>query len=78
MNMHPITACTGACYHMSSFGESTAIKYSQQGVAAKYVAYNYKQISRTYPAGIRVDSSNYDPTPMWNTGCQIGRLKNIA
>ena len=30
---------------------------------------------RTYPAGLRTDSSNYTPTQMWNAGCQVGKCK---
>ena len=30
-----------------------------------------KQLSRIYPGGARVDSSNYDPRLQWNAGCQI-------
>ncbi|KAJ8313208.1 hypothetical protein KUTeg_009241 [Tegillarca granosa] len=33
-----------------------------------------KMLVRTYPAGSRTDSSNYNPIPMWNTGCQVGDL----
>ncbi|CAG2246501.1 PLCD [Mytilus edulis] len=33
-----------------------------------------KLFVRTYPAGSRTDSSNYNPTPMWNVGCQVGRF----
>ena len=57
---------------MSSFGESSANKFSSSQ-ASKYVQYNRRQLSRTYPAGTRVTSTNYDPIPMWNAGCQIGR-----
>ena len=30
---------------------------------------------RTYPAGTRTDSSNYNPTQCWNAGCQVGEFK---
>ena len=39
---------------------------------ADYVEYNKRQLSRIYPAGGRVDSSNYNPQQAWNAGCQIG------
>ena len=29
---------------------------------------------RTYPSGLRTDSSNYDPHPMWNHGIQMVAL----
>ena len=37
-----------------------------------FVEYNKTQLSRIYPAGGRVDSSNYNPQQAWNAGCQIG------
>ena len=33
-----------------------------------------QQLSRVYPKGSRVDSSNYDPQPMWNAGSQMVAL----
>ena len=63
---------SGKFYQMSSFGESSAVKYSSQGQASHFMVYNKRQLSRTYPSGRRVDSSNYNPVDMWNSGCQIG------
>ncbi|XP_076450758.1 1-phosphatidylinositol 4,5-bisphosphate phosphodiesterase delta-4-like isoform X2 [Babylonia areolata] len=34
----------------------------------------HSKLIRTYPAGMRTDSSNYDPVPAWNNGCQIVAL----
>ena len=42
------------------------------GSSAEYVNYNKRQLSRIYPAGTRVNSSNYNPQVAWNVGCQIG------
>lgn len=36
--------------------------------------YNKRQMSRIYPKGTRVDSSNYNPQPFWNVGCQMVAL----
>ena len=36
--------------------------------------YSNQQLSRVYPKGTRVDSSNYDPQPMWNAGSQMVAL----
>ena len=33
-----------------------------------------RQFVRTYPSGLRIDSSNYDPHPMWNNGIQMVAL----
>ena len=35
--------------------------------------YTRSTLIRTYPAGTRTDSSNYNPVPMWCGGCQVGR-----
>ena len=64
-------ALAGKFYHMSSFGEATAFKLKNQS-AIDFCQYNKRQLSRIYPAGKRIDSSNYDPVEMWNMGCQIG------
>ena len=60
-----ILSLPGPSYHMSSFGESKAFKLSDSS-AHHFAEYNKLHISRTYPAGRRVDSSNYDPVDMWN------------
>uniref|UniRef100_A0AAX7SKH3 Phosphoinositide phospholipase C n=1 Tax=Astatotilapia calliptera TaxID=8154 RepID=A0AAX7SKH3_ASTCA len=39
-----------------------------------YVRHNVEKFSRIYPAGSRTDSSNYNPLPLWNAGCQIVAL----
>lgn len=36
--------------------------------------YNSTHISRVYPKGVRVFSSNYDPFRMWASGCQMVAL----
>ena len=33
-----------------------------------------RQFVRTYPVGTRIDSSNYDPIPLWNHGIQMVAL----
>ena len=33
-----------------------------------------RQFVRTYPGGTRIDSSNYDPIPLWNHGIQMVAL----
>ena len=57
---------------MSSFGELNAFKLKGNS-GVDFVQYNKRQLSRIYPAGKRIDSSNYDPIDMWNSGCQIGK-----
>uniref|UniRef100_UPI00358E8B70 1-phosphatidylinositol 4,5-bisphosphate phosphodiesterase delta-4-like isoform X2 n=1 Tax=Myxine glutinosa TaxID=7769 RepID=UPI00358E8B70 len=61
------------CCEMSSFVESKAQKLCSES-GKEFVRYNALQLSRIYPAGLRTDSSNYNPQNMWNAGCQIVAL----
>eukprot|EP00903_Cladosiphon_okamuranus_P007222 g7010.t1 len=58
---------------MSAFGEQKTEKLLKKS-PEDWVLYNTRNMSRIYPAGSRVDSSNYDPVPSWNVGCQIVAL----
>ncbi|XP_061406174.1 1-phosphatidylinositol 4,5-bisphosphate phosphodiesterase beta-4-like isoform X1 [Lethenteron reissneri] len=60
-------------YNMSSFNESVGLGYLKTG-AIELVNYNKRQMSRIYPRGGRVDSSNYMPQVFWNAGCQMVSL----
>uniref|UniRef100_A0A8C6SVA8 Phosphoinositide phospholipase C n=1 Tax=Neogobius melanostomus TaxID=47308 RepID=A0A8C6SVA8_9GOBI len=62
-----------AFYEMSSFKESKAFGLAQNS-GTSYIHHNMDKLSRIYPAGSRTDSSNYNPVPMWNVGCQIVAL----
>uniref|UniRef100_A0A669DDG4 Phosphoinositide phospholipase C n=1 Tax=Oreochromis niloticus TaxID=8128 RepID=A0A669DDG4_ORENI len=61
------------CYEISSFSESKAKKLAKEA-GTDFVQYNTRQLSRTYPSGLRTDSSNYNPQDMWSMGCQIVAL----
>uniref|UniRef100_UPI003F583729 1-phosphatidylinositol 4,5-bisphosphate phosphodiesterase delta-4 isoform X2 n=1 Tax=Odontesthes bonariensis TaxID=219752 RepID=UPI003F583729 len=61
------------CYEMSSFSESKAKKLTKE-TETEFVQYNTRHLSRTYPSGLRTESSNYNPQEMWNVGCQIVAL----
>jgi len=39
-----------------------------------FIEYNKKQSTRVYPAGFRVDSSNYNPMPYWAVGSAVVAL----
>ncbi|XP_060892389.1 1-phosphatidylinositol 4,5-bisphosphate phosphodiesterase gamma-2-like isoform X1 [Labrus mixtus] len=39
-----------------------------------FLQYNRKALSRIYPKGQRVESSNYDPYPLWALGCHMVAL----
>ncbi|XP_055017175.1 1-phosphatidylinositol 4,5-bisphosphate phosphodiesterase delta-3-A-like, partial [Boleophthalmus pectinirostris] len=58
---------------MSSFSESDALKLIKDS-GKLFVRHNSRQLSRIYPSGQRLQSSNYDPQEMWNGGCQMVAL----
>ncbi|XP_056091551.1 1-phosphatidylinositol 4,5-bisphosphate phosphodiesterase delta-1b isoform X1 [Rhinichthys klamathensis goyatoka] len=60
-------------YEMASFKEGKAVKLAEES-ANDYIRHNTHKLSRIYPAGLRTDSSNYNPVPLWNAGCQIVAL----
>ncbi|KAG7227364.1 hypothetical protein INR49_000369 [Caranx melampygus] len=60
-------------YEMSSFKEGKAEELAEESANA-YIRHNVDKLSRIYPAGTRTDSSNYNPVPLWNAGCQIVAL----
>ncbi|XP_061569839.1 1-phosphatidylinositol 4,5-bisphosphate phosphodiesterase delta-1a isoform X1 [Cololabis saira] len=60
-------------YEMSSYKESKALNLAETS-ATSFIHHNMDKLSRIYPAGSRTDSSNYNPVPMWNVGCQIVAL----
>nr|XP_039265386.1 1-phosphatidylinositol 4,5-bisphosphate phosphodiesterase gamma-1-like isoform X1 [Styela clava] len=68
------TKQNGSPYEMSSFPENKAERLACREKAHQFISYNQRQLSRIYPKGARVDSSNYNPIPMWNCGCQLVAL----
>ncbi|XP_034559310.1 1-phosphatidylinositol 4,5-bisphosphate phosphodiesterase delta-1-like isoform X2 [Notolabrus celidotus] len=60
-------------YEMSSFKEGKAMGLAEESANA-YIHHNVEKLSRIYPAGSRTDSSNYNPVPLWNAGCQMVAL----
>ncbi|XP_038149889.1 1-phosphatidylinositol 4,5-bisphosphate phosphodiesterase gamma-2 [Cyprinodon tularosa] len=40
----------------------------------EFLKYNRKALTRVYPKGQRVESSNYDPYPLWAVGCHMVAL----
>ena len=59
-------------YMCSSFTESKSAGFIKNPVG--YCALNQHCLSRIYPAGKRIDSSNYHPQQHWNVGAQIVAL----
>lgn len=59
---------------MSSFPETKADRLMCCQENAFFINYHTVQLSRIYPKGQRIDSSNYHPVPFWNTGSQMVAL----
>ncbi|XP_067825229.1 1-phosphatidylinositol 4,5-bisphosphate phosphodiesterase delta-3-like [Heptranchias perlo] len=62
-----------AAYETSSFSETKAKKLIAEN-GFSFVIHNTLQLSKVYPLGSRVDSSNFNPQEMWNGGCQLVAL----
>ncbi|XP_036042323.1 1-phosphatidylinositol 4,5-bisphosphate phosphodiesterase beta-2 isoform X3 [Onychomys torridus] len=60
-------------YVISSFTELKAYELLSKA-STQFVDYNKRQMSRVYPKGTRMDSSNYMPQMFWNAGCQMVAL----
>ncbi|KAG5831861.1 hypothetical protein ANANG_G00284510 [Anguilla anguilla] len=56
--------------NMSSFSENSALRHIKDS-GNLFVRHNSKYLSRIYPSGQRLQSSNYDPQEMWNCGCHM-------
>jgi phosphatidylinositol phospholipase C, delta len=61
-------------YYMHSFSESYVRSLCRSKKANNWIRFNQSHLSRTYPSGSRVDSSNYSPLLAWSTGCQMVAL----
>ncbi|KAL7550595.1 hypothetical protein ACHAWF_013813, partial [Thalassiosira exigua] len=63
-------------HDMHSFSEPKvkAILKSDLASVSEWREYNMNHMSRTYPGGHRIDSSNYNPVLAWHVGCQLVAL----
>ncbi|VDN57858.1 unnamed protein product [Dracunculus medinensis] len=59
-----------SCYQVVSLNEAAARKLCRKH-ALKCIAYTRSHIMRTYPGGIRIDSSNFNPIQYWAFGLQM-------
>jgi len=59
---------------MSSFPETKVDKWLSATACSFLLTFNQRQFTRVYPKGSRLDSSNYDPTRMWNVGVQMAAI----
>ena len=62
---------SNTCMQMSSFSEGKSIAEKE---SKDWMAHNHRQLTRTYPSGVRIDSSNYDPMQFWACGAQLVAL----
>ncbi|NWR35023.1 PLCB2 phosphodiesterase, partial [Tachuris rubrigastra] len=68
-----VSAQKNCSYVISSFTELKAYDLLSK-FPVQFVEYNKRQMSRIYPKGTRMDSSNYLPQMFWNVGCQMVAL----
>ncbi|XP_043850722.1 1-phosphatidylinositol 4,5-bisphosphate phosphodiesterase eta-2 isoform X5 [Dromiciops gliroides] len=73
VGIHDVETEISSSWQVSSFSETKAHQILQQK-PAHYLRFNQHQLSRIYPSSYRVDSSNYNPQPFWNAGCQMVAL----
>ncbi|ESO12082.1 hypothetical protein HELRODRAFT_62499, partial [Helobdella robusta] len=59
--------------NICSFDENKALELAQTDLNG-FIKHNMTVMSRTYPSGTRLKSSNYDPMPLWMAGCHIVSL----
>uniref|UniRef100_A0A8C5PUQ5 Phosphoinositide phospholipase C n=1 Tax=Leptobrachium leishanense TaxID=445787 RepID=A0A8C5PUQ5_9ANUR len=73
VGIHDVESEVSSSWQVSSFSETKAHQILQQK-PMQYIRFNQHQLSRIYPSSYRVDSSNYNPQPFWNAGCQLVAL----
>ncbi|NXQ31421.1 PLCZ1 phosphodiesterase, partial [Alaudala cheleensis] len=61
------------CYENNSIGERYARKLVRIS-AKEFISHTTRFITRIYPKGSRMTSSNYNPQEFWNVGCQMVAL----
>lgn len=67
----PISADSYNYKEIRSFVEN---KMPGKSRSKDFLQYNRKALSRIYPKGQRVESSNYDPYSLWAGGCHMAAL----
>jgi len=66
---------SSGCCSDPGYTNSRAVGTSANHAAVRMLQkYNALHVTRTYPKGTRVGSSNYNPLPGWHTGCQLVAL----
>jgi hypothetical protein len=68
------TSKMNPAHHMHSFSENKVRTLARKTLRHEWTIYNQTHMCRTYPAGSRIDSSNYMPILPWSVGCQLVSL----
>ena len=61
------------CYQVPSLNEHTAKKLCRKS-PLPVVSFTESQLMRSYPAGMRIDSSNFNPLTFWAFGLQMAAI----
>lgn len=70
---HLVPNMNHPCYSCGSINEASAKKLCRKHPLA-VIAHTRTQVMRTYPAGLRIDSSNFNPVFFWAFGIQMVAL----
>ncbi|CAG8821638.1 17367_t:CDS:2, partial [Racocetra persica] len=60
-------------YHMSSFTDKVSLRLLKSDKIA-FIRHNTRHLSRIYPSGFRINSSNFEPHHQWMVGNQMVAL----
>ncbi|CAG8692721.1 4541_t:CDS:10 [Dentiscutata erythropus] len=60
-------------YHMSSITDRVSSRLLKSGKAA-FIRHNTRHLTRIYPSGFRINSSNFEPHHQWMVGNQLVAL----
>ncbi|RIB10764.1 PLC-like phosphodiesterase [Gigaspora rosea] len=60
-------------YHMSSFTDRVSSRLLKSDKAA-FILHNARHLTRVYPSGFRINSSNFEPHHQWMVGNQLVAL----
>lgn len=61
------------CYQVPSLNENTAKKLCRKSPLA-VLSFTESNLMRSYPAGMRIDSSNFNPITFWAFGLQMAAI----
>ncbi|XP_055079056.1 1-phosphatidylinositol 4,5-bisphosphate phosphodiesterase eta-2a [Periophthalmus magnuspinnatus] len=73
VGLYDIDTQANCSWQVSSLSETKAHQVMQQK-PIEFIHFNQRQLSRIYPSSYRIDSSNFNPQPFWNAGCQLVAL----